>query len=241
MPLNLIKRQGGKYWSCKKVLKEFPTDYDTYVEPFVGGGSIYLNTRKVDNEIINDLDPLLIELYIQIQNNYLLFESTVNGEYNEEDFYRIKKELVHSNLGKLVKDYILKKTSYLGCMEGFAIYNGKKNFKIKKNFLPIHNRLKDTIIHNENYNEIITKYDSPTTFFYLDPPYENSSKNISDYNDINLEQLRNQLQTIKGRFLLSLNDSENNRELFKEFKINSLERAYSIQKRKVNELLIKNY
>jgi DNA adenine methylase len=125
MALNLINRQGGKYWSCKKVLKEFPTDYDTYVEPFVGGGSIYLNTPKVDKEIINDLDPLLIELYIQIQDNHLLFESIVKAEYNEEDFYHIKKELVHSNLGKLAKNFILKKISFLGLMSVFSIFKDR--------------------------------------------------------------------------------------------------------------------
>jgi len=245
MPLNLIKRQGGKFYSCQKVIAEFPSEYNCYVEPFVGGGSIYLNTKKIENEIINDLDPMLIDLYIQIQEDYLLFESIVHGRYSEEDFYRIKKEPIFSNLSKIARNYILSHISHLGLQNTFniplSLRSGDVNIGIIKDFSKVHERLKNTIIHNENYHKIISKYDSPTTFFYLDPPYENSSKLLSHYKDINLEALRNQLKEIQGKFLLSLNDSENNRELFNQFTIIPLDTLYKLRKRKVTELLIKNY
>jgi len=55
-------RQGGKFYSYKKIIPHFPEDYDLYVEPFVGGGSIFFNTKQVKS-VINDLDPELISIY----------------------------------------------------------------------------------------------------------------------------------------------------------------------------------
>ena len=48
-----IGRWGGKHYSRNKILSYIPDNYDTYVEPFVGGGSVYLNLEKNGKEIIN--------------------------------------------------------------------------------------------------------------------------------------------------------------------------------------------
>lgn len=63
----LIKWSGGKSDEIKIFEKYFPDNYDTYIEPFIGGGSVYfyLNPKKA---IINDIHKELIDFYMSISN-----------------------------------------------------------------------------------------------------------------------------------------------------------------------------
>jgi DNA adenine methylase len=46
----------------------------------------------------------------------------------------------------------------------------------------IHNRLKDTILHNKDFREVILEYNNnPDVFFYLDPPYMEETRRKGKY------------------------------------------------------------
>ena len=53
---------GDKFKLMPQLSRLFPKHISTYVEPFVGGGSSFLNT-KADNYIVNDLNPHVIGLH----------------------------------------------------------------------------------------------------------------------------------------------------------------------------------
>ena len=79
--------------------------------------------------------------------------------------------------------------------------------------------------------------------FFIDPPYENTSENfylennIIDYNDLFFL-----LQNIKGKFLLTLNDSLYIRKIFKNFIIKKITvKSFWQGKKDRKELLIMNY
>ena len=97
--------------------------------------------------------------------------------------------------------------------------------------------------HNLEYNKHTTiKYNKPTTFFYLDPPYEDSK----DYsNSVNPEDVYNAVKTIRGKFMLSYNDSPLIRKLFKEYNIHTIETIYEnttfSKKKVITEVYITNY
>ena len=63
----LIKWSGGKSDEIKTFEKYFPENYETYIEPFIGGGSVYfyLNPKKA---VINDIHKELIDFYMSISN-----------------------------------------------------------------------------------------------------------------------------------------------------------------------------
>jgi DNA adenine methylase len=107
-------------------------------------------------------------------------------------------------------------------------------------------RLKKTLILNKNYKDVIKKYDSPTTFFYLDPPYEGSNKSHYDFPEFDFLELFEILKNIKGYFLLSYNYSIDVKKLFKDFNIQIIKTKYSSgtkggQDIIKKELLISNY
>lgn len=87
---------------------------------------------------------------------------------------------------------------------------------------------------------------APHTFFYVDPPYWDCEgyygKGLFSRDDFG--QLAAQLASIKGRFLLSLNDTPGVREVFKGFDIEAVQTKYTCSNGKnisAGEVLIKNW
>jgi DNA adenine methylase len=93
------------------------------------------------------------------------------------------------------------------------------------------------------YEQVIEKYDRPTTFFYLDPPYWGPKLYRFNFADNDFLLLAERLAKLKGRFILSLNDRPEVRATFKHFRIEREEITYTAQARpgkRYGELLITN-
>lgn len=104
-------------------------------------------------------------------------------------------------------------------------------------------RLKGVVILNQDYSKVIKKYDSPSSFFYFDPPYLELETREYKHKTINIDDLAQQLRSLKGRFLLSYNDHPTIRKAFQGMKITTIETEYMIggERRPVRELVITNY
>ena len=61
----IIARMGGKTLLKNRIVEEFPEGYEEmiYIEPFVGGGSVFISKEKSVKEIINDIDKDVITVY----------------------------------------------------------------------------------------------------------------------------------------------------------------------------------
>ena len=83
-------------------------------------------------------------------------------------------------------------------------------------------------------------------FFFIDPPYE-ESKGLYKAFTFDFEELRDVLSKIKGSFMLTLNDSPNIRNIFREFNIKSVvvpagsKKFGDIGAKDRKELIIMNY
>jgi DNA adenine methylase len=107
----------------------------------------------------------------------------------------------------------------------------------------IHERLAGVVIECLPYGVPIDRYDRPATLFYLDPPYWGTE----DYYGENLferadyERLARQLADIKGRFVLSLNDTPGVRDMFQQFDMTETSVVYSVRgtrPKRARELII---
>ncbi len=65
----LIKWSGGKSDEIEQILKHIPDEYDTYIEPFVGGGAVFFHLEPL-KAVINDIHPELVCLYRQIKEGF---------------------------------------------------------------------------------------------------------------------------------------------------------------------------
>jgi DNA adenine methylase len=70
--------------------------------------------------------------------------------------------------------------------------------------------LKITDVENMDFDGLIQKYDSPSTYIYLDPPYWKTENYYSnhDFDRQDHERLANILQNVRGKFSLSYYDFE---------------------------------
>lgn len=93
-------------------------------------------------------------------------------------------------------------------------------------------RLARTTIEHLGYEAFLKRYDRPKTCFYLDPPYGGCEdvygKGIVGRTDFT--RLATLLGSIKGSFVLSLNDTPGVREVFSAFRITPVKTRYSVSK-----------
>ena len=94
---------------------------------------------------------------------------------------------------------------------------------------------------------MIIQYDRPDAFFYCDPPYfETEGHYAVVFTKEDHIRLRDTLKKIRGKFLLSYNDCEFIRELYKDYYIESVTRLNNMALRYDNEaefpeILVSNY
>jgi DNA adenine methylase len=112
---------------------------------------------------------------------------------------------------------------------------------------------KITFVENMDFQEVIEKYDNPTTYFYVDPPYyivgEGNYYSNHDFDRKDHERLANKLKTIQGKFSLSYYDFELLHEWFPEDQYRWEKKSFAkaaaakkgVKQNLGEELLILNY
>lgn len=264
MKLPVFNRIGSKKTMLKDLEKYIPKDnIKTFVEPFVGSGIVFLNlSDRADKIVINDLDSKLVKAYKFLKNlNERDFESyriLDKKRYKDEQKYtsmlnKIWNKLLAKGDNLTDEEYFIKEllnTLTFGSIGKGKIYVRGNNLfnRFEKRVPDMIKKLKDTVIMNKSYEEVLEKYDNQNTFFYLDPPYENTQYSLYTHSSFDLENLEKNLRNLKGKFLLSLNDSSNVRKIFENYRIvsiqvkanNNLGNRLSKSNMR-NELLIMNY
>lgn len=252
----IFARIGGKFYLKKTILDLFPdkNEYTTYVEPFIGGGNVYFDLFAVDKKnVINDLDKNVYTIYKGLKDvpeNQIRSDLENNASISKDEFTQLKKSSPSSLRQKLKRILLLVWNSYFGDFN--KSYNHKDVSRVLffKKLPKIKELLKHTTVLNEDYKTVIQKYDSINTLFYLDPPYKIDVKGLYEHENMNYEELSHILKKLKGMFILSINDDEEIRRLFKGFNITVVKTRYSAPKkdegwefnnRQVEELVIRNF
>jgi DNA adenine methylase len=106
----------------------------------------------------------------------------------------------------------------------------------------VHERLSGVTIERLPYAALITRYDGPGSLFYLDPPYWGCEGDYGYgvFSTADFDAIRGLLQGIKGRFVMSINDRPEIREIFAGFAIEPVEVTYRVggHPAKARELII---
>ncbi len=250
LPL-IFGRLGSKRRLLNKISKMFPEGFTTYVEPFVGGGTIMLGHKFKPGQkiVINDLDKTLISGWRALKTatgdikKYDLkapagaMDSRVSGQPVPPRVARLQA-IANSNptnaLGRLVKVMVRSRGTFGGGDAGSGkatIYKPINPYLSLKKLPEYKAKMKGVTILNQDYLSVINKYDRPGTFFYLDPPYQSSKEQqayketTSKTGNMDYNKMAERLRKLKGKFLLSLNDSASIRRIFKGFKIRGFTQA----------------
>ncbi len=230
------------------------------IEPFTGLANFFIRiSPQVEQAWLNDKDQEIFALLKCIQDSDLLKE--LNEYINvlpfveREDYYQWKKKVSTSLLEQAIKRLIILNCSPNGAGGGYSFEKAHSNWYITKpDKLRLINRIfnrKSVNITNLDYSEVFKQQATTMTdqdpFWYLDPPYYDSTKKGNLYgkgmNNIDWPTLKSYLGELSDLWILSNRDSIFIRDLFAEFYMYSYI-TYSGPNntfRRNTELIISNY
>ena len=194
--------------------------------------SQFLNLKKV---VYNDFNPLNYNLFNCIQNPTELlrainsidcqkFGMEITPSIYKEQFINFQAEIFAENFRVEPGNYeVAAKYVYILTQ----VFSGSKpetssfidlKGKYKSKYLTFRDKLlkpdwiehflKITHVENMDFAEVIEKYDSPNTYFYVDPPYWKTENYYSnhDFDRQDHERLSKSLISMEGKFSLSYYD-----------------------------------
>lgn len=234
---------GGKRNLAKRIVRILDSEaHETYAEPFVGMGGIFLRRRIARPlEVINDWSLDLATFYRVVQRHYAAFLDMLKFQItSRREFERLQATDPDTltDMERAARFLYLQVCGFGGKVAGrsFGVspgYAGAFNvYTIASRLDALHERLGSVQIERLPFADFITRYDRPATLFYLDPPYwggENDyGKGMFARDDF--QRLAGQLAGIEGRFILSINDVPEIREIFGAFDMEAVELKYGVAK-----------
>ena len=249
-PLSYI---GGKSKLSETIVKMI-SKHRAYCEVFAGAAWVFFRKEPSKYETINDLDSDLVCFYRVLQHHLeeflKQFKWLLSSREWFEDWKRQQDAGGLTDIQRAARYYYLQRHSFSGRVKSRTFGPGPLKrprinlLRIEEELSEVHLRLSRVNIENLPYQKFITMYDRPEVFFYLDPPYYkapfyNHNLELKDY-----QEMTELLAGLKGKFILSINDLPEMREVFKQFKIKSVSLKYTVNKnqgKEGKELLICNF
>lgn len=210
-----LRWPGGKGKMANRLLRYIPY-HTVYVEPF-GGGASLLFAKVVPKmnwylEVYNDIHQGAVSLFrvlrdeakfkIFLRKVYFTLHSRVEYHYCRDTWESCEDEVEMA-----YRFYVASRQGFPGRNHSKTGWAYDKKFKgirwlsaVTK--LPeIHERMLDVQVDCLDYKLILEKYDSPTTFFYCDPPYVGSEGSYGM--QFNHEELLLHITRLQGKVMLS--------------------------------------
>lgn len=250
---------GGKYYLAQEIISRIPAHH-CFIEPFSGSGQVITQKTKSKVEVINDIDNDLINFLMVLRNqkdeliealstlptSRFLTELWMREPMPEESFERAVRFY-----------YILRQT----IVPANNIKSGWRSGKIKNTAFDYQNavarldafegRLRNVMIECLDFREIIKRYDSPESYFYIDPPYVGrESYYKGGFSESDHIELAEMLRTIKGKALVSYYPDPLIDSLYSDWRIEKTDALVGAgvckaergqKKKKETELFIMNY
>ncbi len=196
-PRPFVKWAGGKSQLLDRLEQYFPKNFDTYYEPFLGGGAVFfhlVNTRPKFNAVLSDVNKELMSTYVVIKNEVedlipLLKEHRVKYRSDPKTyFYKVRASEPSLSVERAARLIFLNKT----CFNGLYRVNKSGKFNVPCGWF-----LNPSILDEENLRSVsaalcwsnakilsqdfqdATKNAKKGDFVYFDPPYNPKSVTAS--------------------------------------------------------------
>ena len=259
----VVKWVGGKSQLAQKIREMLPINfnkysYQKYYEPFLGGAAVLLDLNPT-NAIVSDINPELINMYLQVRDRVeeVIHHLTIYDNQHEvwsdpKDYYYKVREYFNAELGTNTAQQAAR-FIYLNkhCFNGLYRVNKKGQFNVPFNgklsgwsadpdhLREVSTRLKDVDIRCCSFEDTV-KDAGPNDFIFFDSPYASITatsftdytKEGFDYEDhVTLAALFRTL-TNRGCFcMLTNHDTPLIRELYKDFRIEVVDVRRSINRK----------
>lgn len=204
----------GKMRMAKTMIEVIP-DHKVYVEPFAGSAAVLFAKPKVDVEVLNDLDPEVSDALKTLSKMkeadlQRLLSKSWHGD--EATYKRLHATKFSDPLDRLHRFLYLAKMAF-GSIRGPHNFCKREATRDHQKYFdrrlpPAVERMSGVKVFNEDYEKVCRKYDSPETFFFLDPPYagysalDAQSKSTGE-GAFDEKRFFDMLQSLKGKWFLN--------------------------------------
>lgn len=258
----IIKWVGGKTQLLEQVKERLPVNFNkyshqTYYEPFAGGLAVLLELMP-SSAIVNDINPELTNMYLQVKYNVskvIKFLSILDKQHEEwsepKDYYYLVRSTFNKELGSNTAEQAAR-FIYLNkhCFNGLYRVNSKGEFNVPfngklsgKSFDEDHLRnvaevLTNTLVLNKDFEDVVSGA-GMNDFVFFDSPYApltptsftDYTKEGFSYDDhVRLSKLFKELTNRGCYCMLTNHDTPLIRELYKDFRIEVIDVRRSINR-----------
>lgn len=216
----LVRWPGGKTRMLDRLLPQIPADATLYAEVFCGGAALLLAKPRHRVEILNDINGELVALFRNAQRHpEALVEALGWAVLSRRDFF---DRMAHPGVTEIERaaSFLLRcRSSFSGGQKSFAVRKtpGREidRESMAQRVREFHARTNRVVVENLPWQRLLKNYDAPGSFFFLDPPYVGESTGAYEgFGQPQMAELATALRRLKGRWLLTVNDSPANRSLF---------------------------
>lgn len=223
---SIIRYPGSKQNIAEWIIERFPEQgsYKTYLEPFVGSGSIIMNKEVDPIETINDIDDCIYQLFRIIREDgeelNKLIEKLYFTPYSRMSYMmnwadprtvdpveRVRQFLVRTWQGHGFRTNEYKvgwKSDVAGRERAYTI---KQWNELPEKILRVVDRFKKVQIESMDAIDLIDRYDKKDVFMYLDPPYLLDTRKGKQYmhemDRIDHIKLLNKIKDSKAKIMIS--------------------------------------
>jgi len=250
----LFKWSGGKSREIKNIAPHVPDKFDTYYEPFVGAGAVWLHLEHkkcVINDSYHDVanfynvlkqdGPKLIERLSQITDEYNSSEKETKQQMellSDKIYYRYRDSAPDNDFDKAVRFYILRQLSFSGMLRfnkdgkynvPFGWY--KKMKAIDFNQDKLSSLLEHTKILNVDW-KMAVETANENDFVFLDPPYTRKFQKYHPNGEFESQhhiELASWFKNTSAKALIIINKDDFTHDLYKDFLVDQYDFKYSIQ------------
>ncbi|WOF15714.1 DNA adenine methylase [Methanoplanus sp. FWC-SCC4] len=191
----VVKWAGGKRQLIDEIFLRIPEKWNTYYEPFIGGGAVFIhlyNENLIQNAVINDINRELVNLYLTIQENHCDLSMELKSEDFKNDsevFYNLRDEfnMILGDESQKIRRAALFIYLNRHCFNGLWRENKSGLFNVpfgrykspklpdEEFILSFGKMLERTKIKNEGFESSVAGA-KEGDFVYFDPPYMPVSK-----------------------------------------------------------------
>lgn len=210
----LLQYYGGKATMLDILLPLIP-EHEMYVEPFIGGGSVFWAKPHAKCEVINDKNDMIVNFYRVVKTDFDALKREVCASLHSRSLYTEAREIYanpenYDAVKKAWAVWFLAAMSYGHSLTGSFGYSrdgeyARKLCAYKEAFTAAYaRRLERVTIENNDAVKIIKAWDAPHAFFYLDPPYVGAVQgHYAGYSQEEFNALLDVLDGLRGKFLMS--------------------------------------
>lgn len=174
----VIKASSSRQRVADWIVERFPAGYEgmSYLDPFLGDGSVLLAKARSTEEVVSDSDLSLISVWRAIRDEHSAFSPRVKRvEHSRATFERYSKSSPSDYMGEAVREFILRHMSKSALKKTYLPRDGKVKCKdcwcdLFERIPEVHERLRGVFMLNRDAIGLMKAFSHEGCFAFVDPP-----------------------------------------------------------------------